>query len=71
LEQDTFIIFVYDLVADLVKSIEKHCKIRRAGFPPKLTDAEVITIEICAEFFKKNTDLDAYLYFKKHYLVVP
>ncbi len=68
MEQDIFIIFVYDLVADLMKSIEKHYKFRRAGFPPKLTDAEVITIEICAEFFKKNTDLDAYKYFKKHYL---
>ena len=68
LEQDTFIIFVYDLVADLMKSIEQQHKFRRAGFPPKLTDAEVITMEICAEFLKKNTDLDAYKYFKKHYL---
>ena len=68
LEQDIFIIFVYDLVADLMKSIEQQHKFRRAGFPPKLTDAEVITIEICAEFLKKNTDLDAYKYFRRHYL---
>ena len=46
LEQDVLIIFVYDLVADLMNSIEKQHKFRRAGFPPKLTDAEVITKDL-------------------------
>jgi len=38
--------------------LEKHAsELARSSFPPKLTDAEVITIEICGEFFKMHTIL--------------
>jgi hypothetical protein len=43
-------------------------KFRVRGFAPKLTDAEVITIEICGEFFKLHEDTEIYHYFKRHYL---
>ncbi len=46
---------------------EKNYKFRSRGFPPKLTDAEVITIEICGEFFKIHEDTEIYKYFKRHY----
>jgi hypothetical protein len=68
MERDVFIISVYCLVADIMKSIEKSYKFRSRGFPPKLTDAEVITIEICGEFFKLHEDTEIYKYFKRHYL---
>jgi hypothetical protein len=68
MERDIFIISVYCLVADIMKNIEKTCKFRSRGFPPKLTDAEVITIEICGEFFKLHEDTEIYNYFKRHYL---
>lgn len=51
-----------------MKIIENSYKFRTRGFPPKLTDAEVITIEICGEFFKLHEDTEIYKYFKKHYL---
>ncbi len=41
MERDIFIISVYCLVADIMKSIEKSCKFRSRGFAPKLSDAEV------------------------------
>jgi len=51
-----------------MQKIEKSCKFRSAGFARQLTDAEVITIEICGEFFKlhEETEIDNYL--KRHYL---
>ncbi len=51
-----------------MQSIEKNYKFRTRGFAPKLTDAEVITIEICGEFFKLHEDTEIYKYFKQHYL---
>jgi hypothetical protein len=51
-----------------MQKIEHSYKFRSKGFPPKLTDAEVITIEICGEFFKLHEDTEIYKYFKRHYL---
>jgi len=42
-------------------------KVRRGGFTPSLTDEEVLTIEICGEYFKLNTDKDLFAYFYEHY----
>jgi hypothetical protein len=41
--------------------------VRRGGFAPALSDEEVITIEICGEYFKLATDQDIYDYFRAHY----
>ena len=68
MERDIFIISVYCLVVEIMQVVEKSCKFRQKGFPPKLTDAEVITIEICGEFFKLHEDTEIYNYFKRHYL---
>ncbi len=68
MEQDLFIISVYCLVVRMMQTIEKNYKFRSRGGAPKLTDAEVITIEICGEFFKLHEDTEIYKYFKRHYL---
>ena len=68
MERDIFIISVYCLVVEIMQIVEKTYKFRSRGFPPKLTDAEVITIEICGEFFKIHEDTEIYNYFKRHYL---
>jgi hypothetical protein len=68
MKQDIFIIFVYCLIVDIMQNIETIYNFRTRGFPPKLTDAEVITIEICGEFFKLHEDTEIYNYFKRHYL---
>lgn len=62
-----FIITVYCLVRDYYEIIKDQFKIRRGGFAPALTDEEVITIEICGEYFKLNTDQDIFDYFQAHY----
>jgi len=68
MERDIFIISVYCLVVEIMQIIEKSYKFRSRGFPPKFTDAEVITIEICGVFFKIHEDTEIYHYFKRHYL---
>ena len=62
-----FIISVYCLVCDYYQIIKERYPIRRGGFAPALSDEEVITIEICGEYFKMNTDQDIYDYFRAHY----
>jgi hypothetical protein len=70
MNRDDFIIATYCLVADELARIESeqpNHRLRKTGFPPKLSDAEVITIEICGEFFKMHTDVDIFAYFATHY----
>lgn len=67
MDRDDFIIAVYLIVCEHYKIIASRHKLRRGGFSPALTDEEVITIEICGEYFKLNRDKDIYGYFQAHY----
>lgn len=67
MERDIFIIHVYELVAETIKIIQRNNAWRTRGFAPRLTDAEVITMEICGEFFKLHEDTEIYKYFNRHY----
>lgn len=67
MDRDDFIIYVYCLVCQYYQEIVKHHPLRRRGFPPALTDAEVITIEICGEYFSLDEDEAIYEYFRTHY----
>lgn len=62
-----FIITVYCLVCQYYGIVKERYPLRRGGFAPALTDEEVITIEICGEYFKMNTDQDIFDYFQAHY----
>jgi hypothetical protein len=59
----TFIVAVFCLVDDRLKGE----RIRRRGPAPKLSDAEVITIEIVGEFLGMDTDRAIRRYFRRHY----
>jgi Transposase DDE domain len=67
MDRDTFIIYVYCLVVGSYNEITKQRPLRYGGFEPELTDAEVITMEICGEYFKQSTDKDLFAYFHSHY----
>src|SRR5215211_4575427 len=67
MDRDDFIITVYCLVCEQYQAIQTSYSLRRGGFAPALTDAEVITLEICGEYFKLNTDQDIFDYFRAHY----
>ena len=67
MERDTFIIAVFCCIADLTPILLGTKSLRKGGFSPQLTDAEVMTIEVCGEFLKLSTDKDIFQYFYSHY----
>jgi Transposase DDE domain len=64
---DDFIIEIYCRVSEGINKLFSVQKIRSRGFEPKLTDAEVLSIEIVGEYLGKSKDKDIWLYFHTHY----
>jgi hypothetical protein len=59
----SFIVAVFCLVDDQLKGR----RIRSRGPAPKLSDAEVLTIEVVGEFLGMDTDEAIFRYFREHY----
>ena len=68
MDRDDFIIAVFLVVCEYYRAVKKQYRIRRGGFAPVLTDEEVITMEICGEYFKLGCDKDLFAYFQTHSL---
>ncbi len=67
MDRDDFIITVYCLVCEHYDVIQATYPLRQGGFTPALSDQEVITMDICGEYFKYATDQDIFDYFRAHY----
>jgi hypothetical protein len=67
MDRDEFIITVYCLVCEHYQVIRNTYPLHRGGFAPALSDEEVITMELCGEYFKLTTDKDLFAYFRLHY----
>lgn len=67
MSMENFIISVYCLVDEMLNSVSQQ-KLRQRGFNPKLSDSEVIVMEIVAEFFGIDTDKGTWEYFSNHWL---
>ena len=63
MDLSTFIIAVFCLVDDRLNGK----RIRQGGPSPKLSDSEVLTIEIVGEFLAIVTDKAIHRYFRRHY----
>jgi hypothetical protein len=63
MDLSTFIVAAFCLVDDRLKGE----RIRQRGPAPKLSHAEILTIEIVREFLGLHTDKDIYLFFRRHY----
>lgn len=66
MERDNFIIMVYCLVSDIFYHLYGK-PLRKRGFAPALSDAEVISIDICGEYLGFFRDEDLFDYFYTHY----
>ena len=64
---EDFIIAVFCLIDDQLKSLLNGKKLRQRGFSTKLTDSEVITMEIVSEFLGLDQDKAIWQYFKRHW----
>jgi Transposase DDE domain len=58
---------VFCLVDDELQALNLG-RLRARGPAPKLTDAEVITIELVGEFWKLDCDRDLFRHFRQHYV---
>ena len=63
MDLSTFIVAVFCLIDDRLKGK----RIRQRGPATKLSDAEVLTIEIVGEFLGLDTDKGIHLFFRRHY----
>jgi hypothetical protein len=63
---EDFIIYVYCCVADIYPQVV-DVPLRCRGFEPKLTDSEVIAMEIVGEFLGKDQDKGIWQYFRNHW----
>jgi len=64
--EEEFIIAVFCVVVDEATPLLES-KLRSRGFGPRLSDAEVLTIEIVGEFLGYTTDTAIWTYFRRHY----
>ena len=60
MSMEDFIITIYCLIDELLKNMPNRDKLRQRGFSPSLSDAEMITMEILAEFQGIDTDKGAW-----------
>ena len=63
MDLSSFIIAVFCLIDDRLKGR----RIRQRGPSPRLSDAEVLAIEVVGEFLGIDTDKAIYRYFRRHY----
>ena len=66
MDRDHFIIMVYCLVCEQYRAIVGERRLRRRGFQPTLSDEEVITMEICGEYWGCDQDEAIFDYFHSH-----
>jgi hypothetical protein len=64
---EDFIITVYCWVDEGLKNVLGTRRLRQRGFSPGLSDGEMITMEIVAEFLGIDTDKGAWEYFRDHW----
>jgi hypothetical protein len=64
MDLSTFIVAVFCLIDERIKDLGR---LRGRGPTPKLSDAEVLTIEIVGEFLGFDEDTELFEYFRRHY----
>ena len=65
---EEFIIAVFCCVDDLLNGMTQGHPIRQKGFAPALSDSEVVTMEIVAEYQGIDADQAIWKYFHRHWL---
>ena len=63
MEQEDRIITVYLMIVEIYADITADKPLRRGGFTPRLSDEEVLTMEIIGEMEGRNGDRAIYRYF--------
>lgn len=64
---DDLIITVFCLIDDRLQELRRHINWRTRGFAPKMSDAEVITLEIIGEYLGLDKENQLFSYFRRHH----
>lgn len=67
MEQEDRIIWIYLRIEEIYQQITNGKRLRRHGFPPRLSDVEVLTMEIVGEMEGRNGDRAIWRYFDEHW----
>ena len=67
MDQEELIITVYLMIEKVYKELTADRPLRRGGFPPALTDIELLTMEIVGEIEGRNGDRAIWRYFNSHW----
>jgi hypothetical protein len=67
---EDFIIAVLCCVEEMWHESPAPSRLRRRGFPPKLSDSEVLTMEIVGEFLGYDTDQHIWKYFRWLFAII-
>jgi len=67
---EEFIIRTYCLVDDEMKAVLGSTKLRQRGVAPRLSDAEVLTMEVVGEILGNTNDTEIWAYFRRHWLAL-
>ena len=65
---EDFIITVFCIIDDELEKLLNGEKLRQRGRHTKLTDSEVVKVEIVGEFLGKDSDNSIWEYFRAHWL---
>lgn len=63
-----YIVLTYTFIDDWYKGNFSERRLRQRGFQPRLTDSEVLTMEVIGEYLGLATDTAIYRYFRRHWL---
>jgi hypothetical protein len=67
MRMEDFLLIIYCLVDDEIKGLNLG-KLRQRGFGPRLSDSEVITLELAGEFLGRDQDTDIFRFFRQYHL---
>src|SRR5690348_7857442 len=67
MDLETFLVAVYCLIDDALRTMLHGARLRQRGPTPRLADSEVLTMEIAGEFLGVETDAGLYRYFRRHH----
>ena len=67
MDLDTYIVNVFCVIDDVMKTLYQDQKLRARGSEPILSDSEVITIETVGEYLGFDQDKHIFKYFRSHF----
>jgi len=68
MDLETFLVAVYCLTDDALHTVLHGVRLRQRGPTPRLSDSEVVAMEVAGEYLGFDTDDAIYRYFRRHWV---